>query len=117
VFQFLGEIPITENPIKNSFHRDFTGTQPKRQRHRGSYLKNELKQRVAAFDENRQASRHRFFETAHAILIRLLLMQELVTWAQSKPFDDKSPTPLAVIAVFIVVFLENPPASKMVTDG
>ena len=103
VFRAWGDLPITENYIKQ-FHRDLLRHSGKDTRHRGDYKK--LPNSVAAIDEQgRQIGI--VFETASPFDTPRL-MTELIDW-----FGEARKTqqlhPLLLIAVFTVVFLEIHP--------
>ena len=103
IFRSWGEIPITENYIKQ-LHRDLLRWSTKDERHRGAYKT--LANSVAAFDpEGKQIAI--VFETATPFETPRL-MAELVKWTQAS-MEVRRMHPLLIVAIFTVVFLEIHP--------
>ena len=103
IFQAWGDIPLTENHIKQ-LHRDLLRYSTKDDRHRGEYKK--LSNSVAAFDDLGQQIGI-VFETASPFDTPRL-MTELTTWLTTER-EIRRLHPLLIIAVFTVVFLEIHP--------
>lgn len=103
IFHAWGDIPITENYIKQ-LHRDLLRHSDKDQRHRGEYKT--LRNNVGAFDAVGNMVGIVFetatpFDTPHR-------MAELVKWLNDAR-ELKRIHPLLIVAVFIVTFLEIHP--------
>jgi Fic family protein len=103
VFHAWGDIPITENHIKQ-IHRDLLRHSDKDDRHRGEYKT--LRNDVGAFDAVGNMVGIVFetatpFDTPHR-------MAELVKWL-NEARELKRIHPLLIVAVFIVTFLEIHP--------
>ncbi|MDP9196668.1 MAG: DUF977 family protein [Pseudomonadota bacterium] len=103
VFQAWGDIPITENHIKQ-LHRDLLRYSEKDERHRGEYKT--IRNDVGAFDQAGKMIGIVFetatpFDTPHR-------MAELFAWL-NEARELRRIHPLLIVAVFIVVFLEIHP--------
>ena len=103
VFRAWGEIPITENHIKQ-LHRDLLRHSDKDERHRGEYKT--LRNDVGAFDAAGNMVGI-VFETATPFDTPRR-MAELVQWLNDAR-ELKLIHPLLIVAVFIVTFLEIHP--------
>jgi Fic family protein len=100
VFQAWGDIPFTENHIKQ-LHRDLLRHSDKDERHRGEYKT--LRNDVGAFDADGKMLGI-VFETATPFDTPRK-MQELIAWLNEARELGRI-HPLLIVAVFIVVFLE-----------
>ena len=103
VFVHAGEIPLTENHIKQ-FHRDLLIHSAKDERHRAEYKTNT--NHVSAFDADGKEVGI-VFETATPFDTPRL-MEELIAWTQTE-LKSGPLHPLLTIAIFTVVFLEIHP--------
>lgn len=103
VFQAWGDIPFTENHIKQ-LHRDLLRHSDKDERHRGEYKT--LRNDVGAFDADGKMIGI-VFETATPFDTPRK-MQELIAWLNEARELGRI-HPLLIVAVFIVVFLEIHP--------
>ena len=103
VFQAWGDIPLTENHIKQ-LHRDLLRYSEKDGRHRGEYKT--LSNSVAAFDlDGKQLGI--VFQTASPFDTPRL-MEELIAWAKVEREAGRL-HPLLIAGIFVVVFLEIHP--------
>ena len=103
VFQAWGDIPFTENHIKQ-LHRDLLRHSDKDERHRGEYKT--LRNDVGAFDADGKMIGI-VFETATPFDTPRK-MRELIAWLNEARELGRI-HPLLIVAVFIVVFLEIHP--------
>jgi Fic family protein len=103
VFQAWGDIPVTENHIKQ-LHRDLLAYSEKDERHRGEYKK--LRNDVGAFDAAGKMIGI-VFETATPFDTPQR-MAELVAWLKDARELGRL-HPVLIVAIFIVTFLEIHP--------
>lgn len=103
VFQAFGDIPITENHIRQ-MHRDLLRYSEKDERHRGEYKT--LSNNVGAFDADGKMIGI-VFETASPFDTPRR-MSELVAWLNDARTTGRL-HPLLIVGVFIVTFLEIHP--------
>src|ERR1700680_419954 len=103
IFASWSVLPLTENHVRQ-LHRDLLRYSTKDERHRGEYKK--LDNHVEAFDANGK-SVGVVFQTASPFDTPRL-MAELIEWT-TEALSNRTPHPLLVTAVFVVVFLEIHP--------
>lgn len=103
IFNAYDAISLTENHIRQ-LHRDLLIHSTKDDRHRGEWKT--LTNNIEAFDENGRSLGVVFATATPFDTPRL--MNELVAWRHTHE-NDRSPHPLLIIAIFVVVFLEIHP--------